>query len=309
MTRLVFLIQTATLIEDDNYLRLAHSAASSGHIVHIAPIDSLRLEHGQITAHCWSFSSDITAGISTPVGSQIPLDHDFVWILSLGERSSFLDKIQLLYAIPKASHIVNSLDVLMHFNSKYLHATRPDLFQYPESFAAPDAKYLASVIREKGGRWIVKPPAGSLGRDVFLLESTDSNLNAILEHLCGPENNHYTLVQKYVAEIEQGEKRVLLAGGEVIGQYQRIAKHDHRSNLKQGAEAKACDLTQEESKYCQQLAVSLNTQGAYFVGIDLAYPWLIETNVVNPGGLVTISDLTGTDLSDRVSSAILSSPM
>ena len=242
-----------------------------------------------------------------PVTGSIQIDHDLVWVLSLGERSTFLDKMQLLYTLPNKTRLINSLDALMHLKSKYFLSSRPDIYPSPETHASPSASALEAIIKDKGGQWIIKPPAGSLGRDVFRVNHDDNNLPAILDHLCGPEDTNYTLIQRYVPEIESGEKRVLLAGGTVIGQYRRLAQgNDHRTNVSQGANTEACDLTPDEKTYCEKLAQDMMKRGAWFAGVDLAYPWLIEVNVVNPGGLATIEALTGKDLSPAVARAVTS---
>jgi glutathione synthase len=304
MSRIALLIQVTPQIEDGNYLRLSRSLSGLGHEIDLIFVDSLRMSVGVVTGVGFSCQSTLSAGEGFPVLSTMPLDHELAWILSIGERASFLDKIQLLNALPDSVQVINSTDAIMYLKSKYQLATRPDIFKSPETHASPNAEELAAVIRDRGGKWIIKPPAGSLGRDVFLTSESDNNLNAILQHLCGPQNNNYTMIQRYVPEIEQGEKRVLLAGGEVIGQYRRIATLDHRTNVSQGAAVEACDLTDDERQYCAFLAQKLVKRGAIYSGIDLAYPWLIEVNVVNPGGITTIEELTGEDHSMAVAEAI-----
>ena len=90
----------------------------------------------------------------------------------------------------------------------------------------------------------------------------------------------------------------------MIGQYLRVAVADHRTNIMQGARSEPCDLTPIETEYCQELGQFLKAFGAEFVGLDLAFPWIIEFNVINPGGLVTILELTGQDLSASIISEI-----
>ena len=68
----------------------------------------------------------------------------------------------------------------------------------------------------------------------------------------------------------------------------------------QGARSEACKLTKEEANYCEKLGAFLKDFGAELVGLDLAYPWIIEFNVINPGGLLTIEELTGQDLTATI---------
>lgn len=299
------LIQDSPVIEDGNYLRIGIALIRRGHTVNCCLIDSLTLSRSKITGQGFALTDGLKAGDELPSLQQIVLEeHDLVWVLTIGERWTFLDKVQLLYTLPREVEITNSLDALMHLKSKYFLTSR-EVFRCPETHASRSADELAGIIRSSGGRWIVKPPAGSLGRDVFLTEADDNNLMAILQHLCGPDNNHYTMIQRYLPEIENGEKRVLLAGGQVIGQYLRLPNQDHRTNVSQGASVHVTKLTDEESAYCLEVGKFLTGMGAHYVGLDLVYPWLIETNVISPGGLTTIAELEGKDLGEDVARNVL----
>ena len=304
MSRIALLFKATPQFEDDNYLRFGKYLYGS-HDVTLISVDSLQLQDNQVCGEHLHWHSEFKPGALVPEADIEPIDQDLLWVLSLGERRSFLDKYQLLYALSKRTHIINSLDALMHLKSKYYLTTRPGLFPQPETHASRNASDLARVINSKGGKWIVKPPAGSLGRDVFLVSPSDTNLNSILEHLCGMENTDYTMIQRYVPEIEQGEKRVILAGGRIIDQYKRLHTSDHRTNVSQGALTEHCVLTHKEREYCEDLAQHLLTEGVQFSGIDLAWPWLIEINVVNPGGIVTLDEMTGADRTGEVLAAVL----
>ncbi|MFT7307048.1 MAG: glutathione synthase [Candidatus Azotimanducaceae bacterium] len=306
MKRFALLIRTTPAIDDTNYPRLARQLDLLGFDVDALFMDSLCLKAGKIYAR--GFPWDPGLGIHDPFPDprDIEISHDYVWVLGFGDRSSFLDKYQLLYALPMGCQVINSLNAIMHMNSKYLLATHAK-FKNPETWASTNAHELIEVVRRNPGYWIAKPPAGSLGRDVFKIDRDDSNLSAIIQNLCGPENTNYTLLQRYVPEIEQGEKRVLIAGGRVIDQYLRTPVLDHRTNVHQGAKIAHCTLSKAQSTLCQTLAELLLEEGVYFAGIDLAYPWLIEVNVVNPGGIATIAELTEVDRSEAVCHAILES--
>ncbi|MDG1233832.1 MAG: hypothetical protein P8P91_16360, partial [Pseudomonadales bacterium] len=221
MTRIALLIQNTPELEDVNYLRFARELDKSGHSVDILFVDSLRLLAGQITADAFSWRSHLLPGSSFPETDERKVDHDVIWILGLGDRENFLDKYQLLYSLPERCMIINSLDAIMHLKSKYYLASQGDQFPSPETYASTSAEELISIVQANEGKWIVKPPAGSLGRDVYLTHAGDSQLTVIIKKLCGPDNSKYTMLQRYIPEIEQGEKRVLLAGGQVIGQYLR----------------------------------------------------------------------------------------
>lgn len=296
--------KTDTLV-DDNYLRFANYLLSRSCEPSLVLVDTLCMVQNQVYADAHQVVSRLQPNEPFPSAfSQAPLnDFDLCWLLSLGYRGNFLDKIQLLHNLPNP--LINSLDAIMYLKSKYFLASKTDLIRYPDSWASTDPDYLYGITKREGGRWIAKPPAGSLGKDVFLLEENDPNIPLILETLTGDQHERYCLLQRYVEEINSGEKRVLLANGKPLAQYMRTAVSDHRTNLMQGAKAEPCGLSPEEERYCEQIGSFLRSKGAYFVGLDLVYPWVIEVNVVNPGGILTIEQLEGGDLTPRVIDSIV----
>ncbi len=301
MTRIAFLIGATDTIVDGNYRRFANELIRRGHAVALVEMESLALTRSRVTALGKRLTSPCQQGDILGFPDRLQLDEfDVIWVMSLGMRHSFLDKVQLLFALSNRTRIYNSLDAIMHFKSKYFAATNPDVFRHPDTWASNDPAELLAIMQAEGGRWIAKPPASSFGRNVYLLTAADPNVRVILESMCGPEEDRFCLLQRYVEEIAQGEKRVLLAGGHPVGQYQRRALLDHRTNVQQGASTEPCELTPEEQVYCERIGQALKAHGAEFVGIDLVYPWVIEFNVINPGGVLTIEELTGTDLTTAI---------
>ncbi|MFT7242830.1 MAG: glutathione synthase [Candidatus Azotimanducaceae bacterium] len=301
MLHIILLIADTDLIEDTNYLRLGNELLQRDVAVDCCFMDSLAMHNSEIVADGFPLVEVLKADQPFPPRARIHLSQaDIVWTLTLGMRHSFLDKIQLLKCLDGQCKMINSLDALMHFKSKYFLASHRHIFQYPDSYGSTSSVDLLTVMKQAGGRWIAKPPAGSLGRDIFLLTSEDRNARVILESMTGPESDQYCLIQPYVEEIAQGEKRVLIANGQPVAQYLRQSNGDHRTNVSAGASTTLCDLTADEHQYCERIGAFLAGQGAQFVGLDLAYPWVIEFNVVNPGGIQTIVSLGGVDPSKRI---------
>ncbi len=304
MPNIALLISESDCMQDGNYLRLGNELQSRGLRVSYCFCDSLALVSSQIVVSGFTPDRPIISGEVIPALQSYGVqDFSHLWLFSLGYRSSFLDKMQLLYAAGTSIQMINSLDAVMHLKSKYFLSSQPELFRYPETHASTNAAELHAIVNT-GGTWIAKPPAGSLGRDVFILKPGDQNNGAILEMLCGHANDRYTLLQSYVEEIASGEKRVLFAGGKIVGQYHRMATRDHRTNLMQGGRPTPCELGDDERNYCQRLGEFLKDYGVGFAGLDLAYPWIIEFNVINPGGLITINELTGEDLAPVIVDAL-----
>lgn len=309
--RVVFLVNTIKNFEFKNYMFLANSVFRKGFDAHFALVDTLSLENGLVYGDTVRVNALINVGDSLDTNTvRIPLsEFDYVWILSVGQRSTFLDKIQILLLLPSTVKVINSLEAILFINSKYSLGAFSHIFKAPETFASNKFDTLWSIYdSNKQDTWILKPPAELLGRSVFILRPNDTNARVLIQSMTGEGLlAKYCILQRYVHEIQNGEKRIIIAGGQVIGYYKRVmAQDDHRTNLHQGAQSLICDLTEEERLLCERIAGELLDKGVYFAGIDLVFPYVLELNVINPGGLNTIYNLTGKDFSDAVIDSIFS---
>ncbi|MFT7684963.1 MAG: glutathione synthase [Candidatus Azotimanducaceae bacterium] len=301
MKQITFLIQDSDALEDGNYLRFSNELLERGFEVYLCKVDSLSMQNSQICAEGFKLSEQIFPGGLFPRLKTIELQNmACIWVLGLGLRNNFLDKLQLIYCLENYCRVINSSNSILNLKSKYSLACHSDSFAYPQSYSSTDPKALFAVIEGSGHKWIAKPPAGSMGRDIFLLSADDPNAQVILETMTGPQSDQYCLIQAYVDEIQAGEKRVIFAAGEAVGQYLRLQNKDHRTNLVQGAEIQPSDLNLAEQESCKKIGQFLLSQGADYVGVDLVYPYVIEMNVINPGGLLTIESLTGKTLTSDI---------
>lgn len=303
MRRVCFLINEVESLKPANCLLLANALVARGDKVYLSFLDSLALHVDRIVSRVFRVEQPLEPGFSllNCVFEFANLaDFDYVWVLGLGNRISFLDKIQLLWSLQSHTRIINSVETLLFLHSKYYTCLLPHVFPAPETYASSDLEFLWEVYKKSGDTWIVKPPARSLGRDVFILRQGDTNARVILQNMTGYGADEFCIMQRYVPEIALGEKRVLMAGGHIIGQYKRTANDDHRTNIHQGASPSICDLDPQEIALCERIGKHLLGIGTLFVGIDLVYPYVLEINVLSPGGMTTIMDLTGVNLAARV---------
>lgn len=309
--RIAFLVNTIKTFEFKNYMSLANSVFRKGCDAHFALVDTLSLDHDQVCCDTVRLNALIKVGdgFDTSMVRTRLDEFDYVWVLSLGQRQTFLDKIQLLWLLPPDVKVINSLEAILFINSKYSLGAFSHIFKAPETFASNNFDYLWNIYdANKQDTWIVKPPAELLGRNVFILRPHDTNARALIQSMTGEgSSSKYCILQRYVHEIQNGEKRIIIAGGQIIGYYKRImAENDHRTNLHQGAQSVICDLTEAESSLCKRIADDLLNRGVCFAGIDLVFPYVLELNVINPGGINTIYNLTGEDFSDAVTDSVFS---
>jgi len=155
------------------------------------------------------------------------------------------------------------------------------------------------------GAMVVKPLHGNAGKAVFKVGPDGANLASLIEMF----NTAYRephVVQAFVPEISEGDKRIVLVDGEVAGAVNRIpGEGEIRSNLAVGGSAAKTELTDTEREICAALGPELKARGLLFVGIDvIGGKWLTEINVTSPTGIVAIDRFNGTDTPGMIWDAI-----
>ena len=132
-----------------------------------------------------------------------------------------------------------------------------------------------------------------------------SNLSALFEvfNQTWPEPH---MVQPFLPEVHQGDKRIVLIDGEFAGAINRKpGEGEFRSNLAQGGYAEAAELSEREKEICAAMGPDLKRLGLIFVGIDvIGGKWLTEINVTSPTGIVAIDNFNGTDTPGMIWDAI-----
>ncbi|MEM6266667.1 MAG: glutathione synthase, partial [Pseudomonadota bacterium] len=131
------------------------------------------------------------------------------------------------------------------------------------------------------------------------------NLTALFEvfNQTWPEPH---MVQPFLPEVAEGDKRIVLVDGEIAGAINRIpGRGEFRSNLAMGGSAEATSLTEREVEICEAMGPELRRLGLTFVGIDvIGGKWLTEINVTSPTGIVAIDRFNGTDTAGMIWDAI-----
>jgi glutathione synthase len=158
---------------------------------------------------------------------------------------------------------------------------------------------------EEHGEVVLKPLHGNAGKAVFKISRDGTNLTALMELFNATYREPHVL-QLFLPEVAEGDKRIVLVDGEVTGAInRRPAKGDIRSNLAAGGTAEAADLTDTEREICAALGPELKARGLLFVGIDvIGGRWLTEINVTSPTGIVAVDRFNGTDTPALIWSAI-----
>jgi glutathione synthase len=130
---------------------------------------------------------------------------------------------------------------------------------------------------------ILKPLDGMGGQSIFRVTPEDANLSVIIESMA-QHGNRTVMAQKFIPEISQGDKRILMINGEPVPYaLARIpAPGETRGNLAAGGKGVGMALTEREQWICQQVGPTLRKMGLLFVGLDVIGDYLTEINVTSP---------------------------
>jgi glutathione synthase len=157
---------------------------------------------------------------------------------------------------------------------------------------------------QEHGEIVLKPLFGNGGAGVFHLRPGDDNLNSLLE-MYALMHREPVMVQRYLPEVRQGDKRIILVEGEPKGAVLRVPPEgEARANLHVGGRAVKTELTPREREICAAIGPSLRQQGLVFVGIDVIGDYMTEINVTSPTGIQEIARLDGVDLSRDIWDAV-----
>ncbi|MDB4039882.1 glutathione synthase [Methylophilaceae bacterium] len=173
----------------------------------------------------------------------------------------------------------------------------------PSTIVTSEAKDIINFIK-KEEKVILKPLDGMAGNGIFMVTPKDKNINVILE--TATNNGKKTIMaQKYLPEIKNGDKRIIIINGEAIPySLARIpAKGEIRANLAKGGKGKAQKLTIADKKIVMGVKDFLIKNKLNFVGLDIIGNYLTEINITSPTGIVEIEELTNFKVAEYIVNA------
>jgi glutathione synthase len=164
----------------------------------------------------------------------------------------------------------------------------------PKSLVSSDAERIREFVVRSGGKAVLKPLDGAGGSGVVTLDTADKNLRALIDIL-SHEGKRLVLVQEFLPEVRQGDKRVLMLDGAPLGAILRVPRDDDfRANIHVGGRVERTELGPAELELVNNVGKELKRRGLVFVGLDLIAGKLIEINVTSPTGIQELGRLTGT---------------
>ncbi len=291
----------------DSTFALMLSAMARGHKLYHYLAEDLTYDDGRLYAGAHEVSVQAVTGDHFRLGDFTILDlgrdvdvvlmrQDPPFDLGYISATHFLERIQ------DETLVVNDPAAVRNAPEKIWVLDFP---QFMPPTALTRSLGVARKFLAEQGEIVIKPLHGFAGGSVFRIGPDGRNLASLIE-LFNKTYREPHVVQKFLPEIAEGDKRIVLVEGEVAGAINRLpGEGEIRSNLAVGGKAAKTDLTAREEEICAALAPELKKRGLLFVGIDvIGGRWLTEINVTSPTGIVAIDKFNGTDTPGLIWDAI-----
>ncbi len=292
-------------IEADSTFRLAEEAQARGHrLFHFGP-DAVRFHDGRVIARGCPMTVRRVQGdhVDFEPEQEIDLsDCDVVWLRQDPPFDMhYITGTHLLDLIHPGTLVVNDPFWVRNYPEKLLVLRFPDLT--PPTLIARDLAAIRA-FKDTHGDIILKPLYGNGGAGVFRLDPNDRNLGALHELFTG-FSREPLIAQKFLPDVERGDKRIILVDGEPAGAINRVpAAGETRSNMHVGGRPEKAELTARDLEICAAIGPLLREKGQVFVGIDVIGQHLTEINLTSPTGLQELERFDGTNVAARIWEAV-----
>jgi glutathione synthase len=217
-----------------------------------------------------------------------------------------MEYVHATYVLQRAESagalVVNSPAALRDINEKVATAWFPQCT--PATLITRRHAEIRAFLGEHD-RIVLKPLDGMGGRSVFVVRADDPNRNVIMETLTENESR-FVMAQRYLPEIVDGDKRVLLIEGRPVDfMLARVpGGGDHRGNLVAGARGEGRPLGERERWIASEVGPELARKGVIFAGLDVIGEHLTEINVTSPTGIRELDRQFGLDIAGELMAAI-----
>ncbi|MGA9254351.1 MAG: glutathione synthase [Roseobacter sp.] len=292
-------------INADSSFRLAEEAQARGHTLFYYAPDNLSYQEGRITAKGHDFTVQRVQGDHAALEPEKEVDlagFDVVWLRQDPPFDMhYITSTHLLDRLSSQVLVVNDPFWVRNYPEKLLVLDFPDLT--PPTTVARDLDTI-KAFKHKHADVILKPLYGNGGAGVFRLDANDRNLTSLHELFTG-FSREPLIVQKFLPDVSNGDKRVILVDGEPVGAINRVpAAGETRSNMHVGGRPEKISLSERDLEICAAIGPLLKEKGQVFVGIDVIGDYLTEINVTSPTGIQELERFDGVNIAEKIWEAI-----
>ncbi|MBR1273538.1 glutathione synthase [Bradyrhizobium sp. AUGA SZCCT0283] len=288
-------------IRGDSTFALMLEAQRRGHGLSYFTPDQLSLRGEELVAPVQAITVRDEAGNHFTLGEpKRQALNDFDVILLRQEPPfdiAYITSTHLLERIHPRTLVVNDPASVRNAPEKMFVLNFPQLM--PPTLISRDLDEINS-FRDEHGAVVMKPLHGHGGAAVFRVMPQDMNFGSLFDMFSVTFREPW-VIQRFLPEVKNGDKRIILVDGEFAGAVNRVpAPDDLRSNMVRGGAAQATDLSAREREICDTLGPALRERGLLFVGIDVIDGNLTEINVTCPTGIRAIARLGGPDVAAKI---------
>jgi glutathione synthase len=281
---------------DSTFALLLEAQARAFPLSYYTP-DRLVMRDGQVSATVQPLTVRDAAGDYFTLGEARHVDLASFDVVLLRQDPPFdlayITTTHMLERIHPKTLVVNDPAHVRNAPEKIFVTEFPDLM--PPTLVTRDLAAI-KAFRVEYGDIVMKPLYGHGGGAVFRITRDDLNFGSLFDMFAVTFREQW-VVQKFVPAVKQGDKRIILVGGEFAGAVNRVpAADDLRSNMVRGGAAQATELSPREREICARLGPALRQRGLLFVGIDVIGDFLTEINVTSPTGIRAVKNLGGPDI-------------
>lgn len=199
-----------------------------------------------------------------------------------------------LLSFCKKARVYNHPKSLRESPEKIYPLQFPGIF--PNTLITNHSCEIRAFMKKNGGEVILKPLNSCGGEGILYLHDEDSNFESILE-MSTKNGKEWIIVQQYLPEVKNGDKRIICVNGKAEGAILRIPKSgEHRANMHAGGSVTFVELNDRDVWLVEQISSQLKLDGHYFVGLDIIGDYITEINVTSPTGIQEIRKLGGIDI-------------
>ena len=292
-------------VKGDSSLMLALEAQRRGHeLFHYLP-NGLSLKNGKVIARGNPLTVRYDLKDHYTMGEERAIDLTEAAVVLMRQDPpfdmSYITATHILDHIHPKTLVVNNPTAVRNAPEKLFVTHFQDIM--PPTLISSDRREIMA-FRDEYKDIIVKPLFGNGGAGVFHLKPGDENLTSLLE-LFTQMFREPVIVQKYLPEVRQGDKRVILVDGVAVGGINRVpAEGEARANMHVGGRALKTLLTPREREICEIIGPTLREQGLIFVGIDVIGDYITEINVTSPTGIQEMNRFDETNIERLIWDAI-----
>lgn len=282
-------------IEADTSFVLMLEAQRRGHRVYYLDPGDVGIDDNRVSAKVRRATLRREAGrhVDLEPPRQVLVDDEFDLVFQREDPPVDADYITVtqILSLCRRARVLNRPEGILAANEKLYALHFRDLM--PPTCVVREIPKLIDFMTKMGGEMIVKPLYGKGGEGIFHVRNDDRNLFSILEQATG-FGARWTMAQRYLPAVREGDKRILLVEGEPLGAVLRVpAAGETRSNLHVGGRPVKAVVDDHDRRIIERIAPRLRRDGLFFVGIDVIGRLLTEVNVTSPTGMQEMNALDG----------------